>query len=70
MQIVILTAFLSVLLAGFFVFLFLRDSRGRTFGGAERASLLPLTGEDPAETVPATPGTAHGARAQSNRTPE
>jgi len=47
MEIVYLTAFLSVLLAAFFIFLFWRDTKARQFGGAERASLLPLDEEKP-----------------------
>ncbi len=47
MQVLFLTMFLSMLLAGMFAWLFLRDWRSHPFASAERASLLPLEDETP-----------------------
>lgn len=56
-----ITLFFSLLLAGGFVFFFLREQRQRRFASAERDSLLPLAEEDSrlASTAP-EPTKAHG----------
>jgi len=47
MSVIPITVFFSLLLAGTFVVLFLRDQRRRDFSCAERDSLLPLADETP-----------------------
>jgi hypothetical protein len=51
MDVLLLTMFLSSLLAGLFAWLFFRDWRRHPFASAERASLLPLQDETPAAPV-------------------
>ena len=47
MSVIPLTVFLSLLLAGLFVVLFVREHRRRLFTSPERDSLLPLADETP-----------------------
>lgn len=47
MSVIPLTVFLSLLLVGVFLVLFIREQRRRRFAGAERDSLLPLADETP-----------------------
>jgi hypothetical protein len=58
MSIIPITVFFSLLLAGLFVTLFLREQRRRNFACAERDSLLPLADETPrpVTAAPVRPG--------------
>lgn len=47
MSVIPITVFFSLLLAGLFVVLFLREQRRQRFASAERDSLLPLAEERP-----------------------
>lgn len=47
MSVIPITLFFSLLLAGFFIALFLREQHRRNFSCPERDSLLPLAGESP-----------------------
>jgi len=66
MSVIPITVFFSLLLAGIFVVLFLRDQRRRDFSCAERDSLLPLADEAPrlAATAPESADARAGARGQ------
>ncbi|WP_415909035.1 hypothetical protein [Oleiharenicola sp. Vm1] len=57
MSVIPITVFFSLLLAGFFVALFLREQRRHRFASSERDSLLPLADERPAGS-PASPAIA------------
>ncbi len=59
MQVLFLTMFLSMMLAGMFAWLFLRDWRTHPFSSAERASLLPLEEETPISARPRPAATHH-----------
>lgn len=48
MSVIPVTVFFSLLLAAFFVALFLREQRRHRFASSERDSLLPLADERPA----------------------
>jgi hypothetical protein len=65
MSVIPITVFFSLLLAGFFTALFLREQHRRNFAGAERDSLLPLADETPrlAAAPPAACDCRRGERA-------
>lgn len=50
MEILFLTIFLSTLLAGFFLLLFLRDRKSETHRSMEQDSLTPFAAEKPVES--------------------
>lgn len=58
MSVIPITLFFSLLLAGTFVLLFVREQRRRRFAGTERDSLLPLGDEAP-RTVASSRDPAH-----------
>jgi len=58
MSVIPITVFFSLLLAGFFVVLFIREQRRHRFASSERDSLLPLADERPAGAPPASPAIA------------
>jgi cbb3-type cytochrome oxidase subunit 3 len=60
MSVIPITVFFSLLLAGFFVALFLREHRRHRFASSERDSLLPLADERPAMPGHSATGTASG----------
>jgi hypothetical protein len=61
MSVIPLTIFFSLLLAGLFVLLFLREQRRRHLTSPERDSLLPLADETPVAAVGApVPASGHG----------
>lgn len=49
MEILLLTVFLSLLLASLFLVLFLRDRQARTHSSPEQESLIPFEAETPVE---------------------
>lgn len=49
MEILLLTVFLSLLLAGLFLLLFMRDRRANAYNSAEQDSLRPFEAENPME---------------------
>lgn len=51
MRVILLTVFLSLVLAAIFVVLFLGERRQRGVRGTEQDALMPLTDEDPPEVV-------------------
>ena len=53
MSVIPITVFFSLLLAGIFMALFVREQLRRSFAGAERDSLLPLADEVPRPVMPA-----------------
>lgn len=64
MSIIPITVFFSLLLAGGFAALFVREQRRRKFASAERDSLLPLADEAPRLAGPAA--TEDGAHADDH----
>jgi hypothetical protein len=60
MSVIPITIFFSLLLAGFFVVLFLVEQKRRRFGGPERDSLLPLADEEPGGAARPRPPGADG----------
>lgn len=51
MSVIPITVFFSLMLAGFFVVLFIREQRRHRFASSERDSLLPLADERPADAA-------------------
>lgn len=58
MSVIPITVFFSLLLAGFFVVLFIREQRRHRFASSERDSLLPLADERPSGSTPSNPAIA------------
>jgi len=57
MQVIVLTVFLSLVLMGLFVILYIDERAHRRFGSSERDALLPLEDEvtRPAQKAPRQP---------------